>query len=110
MAQRFQEVAAFAGELFKRNIFCFVPIAQSHPINTYSTHGKTSWAEWRDFDLEMLRRCDELWVHCQDGWDESIGVKAEIRAAKHMKKPIFYLQGINHLEQLLNGELYDDLD
>lgn len=45
------------------------------------------WAFWRRYDRAMLERCDELVVLQLDGWEESIGVKAEIAIAKELNLP-----------------------
>lgn len=47
---------------------------------------------WRPFDLNMLNRCDTIWVLCLPGWRESKGVQAEISAARlDFQIPIRYV-------------------
>jgi hypothetical protein len=43
------------------------------------------------FSRERLGRCDEVVVLMLDGWEESIGVQAEIRIARELGKPVRYL-------------------
>jgi hypothetical protein len=40
------------------------------------------------FDLQHLRRCDELVILTLDGWRENEGVQAEIRLAHELGEPI----------------------
>ena len=39
----------------------------------------------------MLSRCDEIWVLCLDGVEESKGVAAEIEFAKKIGLDLWYL-------------------
>jgi hypothetical protein len=65
------------------------PIAHSHVL---VEHGlPTDWAFWERFDKNLLQRCDDLLVLTLPGWQESVGVQAEIRIAKELGKPIQYL-------------------
>ena len=88
--QRYNEVTQFAGELLKQGYFVYSPITHSHPI-AYHVDLPKEFQFWRDYCLEMLRRCDELWVLCLPGWKESEGVMAEIKEAKRLEKEIIYV-------------------
>lgn len=37
---------------------------------------------WAAVDLTFISRCDEAWIICMKGWEESIGVQAEIKFAE----------------------------
>ncbi len=67
----------------------FSPIAHTHPIAAYDLPG--DWAFWRRYDRAMLQRCDELAVLQLDGWEESIGVQAEIAIAKDLNLPVRFI-------------------
>lgn len=47
-----------------------------------------TWDYWKPHDLNILQRCDELWVVCMNGWKESIGVQEELQFAKDNNIPI----------------------
>ena len=49
------------------------------------------WDFWQRFDGKYLRRCDGVVVLMLDGWRESAGVRAEIRLAGELGKPMTYL-------------------
>lgn len=65
------------------------PIVHSHPLVAYGV--PTGWVFWSRFDRALLARCDEVLVLMLDGWQESVGVQAEIRIARELGKPVRYL-------------------
>jgi nucleoside 2-deoxyribosyltransferase len=65
------------------------PIVHSHPLVAYGV--PTGWVFWSRFDRALLARCDEVLVLMLDGWQESVGVQAEIRIARALGKPVRYL-------------------
>ena len=67
----------------------FSPIVYSHPLVKYGL--PTDWSFWMSFDLDHLRRCEELVVLTIDGWQESQGVQAELDLARTLTLPIRYL-------------------
>jgi hypothetical protein len=67
----------------------FSPVAHSAAI---AKHGlPTDWAYWERLDRRFLEMCDEVIVLTLSGWEESIGVQAEIRIAAELGKPVRYL-------------------
>ena len=77
---RYARICFIAGQLIKEGHHIFCPIAMSHPIQEFAgTCG--SWEFWEEYDTAILLRCDELWVVTMPGWDESVGVQAEIKIA-----------------------------
>lgn len=49
---------------------------------------------WLDWTLTLLKKCDEMIVLCFDGWEDSVGVKAEIEVATQNNIPITYTENI----------------
>ncbi len=49
------------------------------------------WEFWAAYDLTFIKWCDKVYVYMQDGWEESVGVTAEIAIAKELNKPIIYI-------------------
>jgi hypothetical protein len=91
--QRFLEVAKAVGALKDRGIIAFSPICHSHPVTVhYLGDDHIAFDNWKDFDTEMIRRCDALWVLMLEGWDQSEGIKAELEIAKSLGKEILYLE------------------
>lgn len=112
--RRFFQIAyyqAFLDSTYK--VQCFGPILESHLVVfvaklTGLPIGKSSgvWSDFRDGDLAMVEAMDELWVIMLKGWDQSTGVRAEIRFAKSLNKPVKYFDTISKsLRETPKGEL-----
>ena len=50
------------------------------------------WSFWEGHDTDYLMLCDEVVVLQIDGWEESEGVREEVRLATAMGKQISYLE------------------
>ena len=87
---RFNAVNAVAAELIKRGFAVISPISQSHPIAVQCDIGGT-FETWADMDYNIILRCDMVFVFCQDGWDKSTGVLAEIAFARQNNIPVFFI-------------------
>ena len=84
--RRFRDACRAAAALLRSGRAVFSPIAHSHPL---VAHGlPTDWSFWEWQDREHLARCDEVMVLMLDGWEESVGVREEIRIAREMDKPV----------------------
>jgi hypothetical protein len=90
MEGRFKCVCVLAADLMRRGERIFSPIAHTHPIAVAGELPR-GWDFWRQYDEDMIRAADEVWVYTMDGWRESKGVQAEIEIAKAMGKPVRYV-------------------
>lgn len=89
---REREVTRVAAKLTKRYGYAmFLPITQSHQMVKFMPELGGKFQSWAKIDLHMVGLADELWVVKLDGWDQSVGVIAEIEHAKKLKKPIKYI-------------------
>jgi len=79
-----------AGELLKRGHVVFSPITHFHPIAKVCGL-PTDWAFWKNIDEVYIKLSDYLYVLMQDGWEESVGVQAEIEIARELGKTIRYI-------------------
>jgi hypothetical protein len=87
--KRFRDACRAATALLRNGRAVFSPIAHSHPL---VEHGlPTDWSFWEWQDREHLARCDEVMVLMLDGWEESVGVREEIRIARELGKPVWFL-------------------
>ena len=68
-------------------------ISMSHPIAVENGLG-LDWAFWRPNDVYFIGICDEVRVLQYPGWEESEGIKAEIRIAASMGKPVRYMEWV----------------
>jgi len=88
---RFEQVSRLAAELMSRGVYVYSPISHTHPI-AMAGYLPTGWDFWEAHNRTMLSRCDRLVVYMQDGWEESVGVAAEIAMAEEFGLPIEYLE------------------
>lgn len=87
--RRFQAANVKAAKLMAEGRHVFSPISHSHVIALAHSLPVT-WKFWRDQDMAVLRHCCALVVYQLDGWDRSVGVRAEIEAATSLGIPIEY--------------------
>src|SRR5438132_7996461 len=87
--QRFRAACRVVAGLLRAGHVVFSPIVHAHVL---VEHGlPTEWPFWRHIDREQLTRCDEVVVLMLGGWNQSVGVQAEIRIARELGKPVGYL-------------------
>ena len=85
---RFKEVAYMAAQLMARGDHVFSPIAMCHPMAVSSCALPGDFEFWRDFDINMIERCDYLTIMPLSGWTGSKGIKLEVGIAQDFKKLI----------------------
>ena len=88
---RFREVNRVAGDMIRRGEHVFSPFSHTHPIALDGDLPK-GWEFWQAYDRAMLRACGKLAVLMQDGWQESVGVQAEIAIAREMGLPVEFIE------------------
>lgn len=89
MRDRFEAVCDYAGRLMQMGHVVYSPIAHSHPI-AMRVGLPTDWDYWKTFDHAMITRSTSLMVFQLPGWNESVGVTAEIQMAQALGIPIDY--------------------
>lgn len=79
--QRFLQVSKMAAYLMQGGrVNVFSPVSHTHPISEFVDDRLVGARDfWLDQDYAVLGSCDELWVYCIDGWNESEGIKREVR-------------------------------
>lgn len=75
--------------LLRDGLLVFAPVVHSHPLVAYGL--PVEWAFWQRYDREHLERCEDLMVLMLPGWEESLGLRAEIALAEALGLPIHYL-------------------
>ena len=84
--------------LMKTGKTVYSPIVHGHILATkYDLPADREF--WLKHDLDILCRCDELYVVTLDGWDESFGVSAEIEEALSMGMPVTFIDPAPFLEK-----------
>jgi hypothetical protein len=87
--QRFEAVCRATAALIRQGEVVYSPIVHGHPLCQYGLPG--DWAFWQEYDLAFLEKCDRIVVLTLDGWKKSVGVQAEIEAARRLGKSVTYL-------------------
>ena len=87
--QRFDAVCKVASELMRAGKHIFCPIAHTHPIALYGL--PKGWDFWGEYDRWFIEHCDALVVVRLPGWDESVGIRAEIELAESLGKRVEYM-------------------
>lgn len=91
--QRFDNINKAAHVLFEQGLAVYSPISMCWPIA--KAHGMpTDFAWWGWYNRLMISRCDKLIVLKLDGWEESIGVQAEIKIAEELGIPVEYMDPV----------------
>lgn len=78
-------------ELMNQGHHIYSPIVHNHDV-IKSGGPESGWhgSFWKDYDLNVLSRCDGLIVMCIQGWKESVGLTHEIKFAKESGIAIYY--------------------
>ena len=79
---RYELACKVAALLMRDGHLVYSPIVHSHPLTRFRLPAE--WDYWRRLDEEMLRRCDALAVLRLPGWEQSVGVQAELALAKEL--------------------------
>ncbi len=87
--QRFREACSATARLISAGLNVFSPIVHSHSIAHYGL--PANWEYWSRFDREFLSCCDVLAVLTLHGWQQSVGVAAEIRMAGEFGLPVVHV-------------------
>ena len=88
---RYTAACKAAARLLQQGINVFSPMAHSLPIAQIGGLPETTWAFWEPFDREYIALSEKVVVLTLDGWDQSVGVQAEIKIARELGKPVTYL-------------------
>jgi hypothetical protein len=97
MEYRMNMATALAAELMLDGKNVFSPLTHSHYLCEYMPEEyQTDFDFWISRDLEIVDKCDTMYVLKLDGWENSRGVAAEIDHAMKNSIPIKYVT-INYL-------------
>lgn len=90
MRQREEDINKIGAILINKGHLLYGPISMSAALVRSGVTG-SGWDTWKTLDLEMINRCNEVWVADMPGWQESVGVTAEIEHAISTRKPVYIL-------------------
>jgi hypothetical protein len=87
---RFEKVATYAAELNARGWLAFSPIAYGHTMVQHHTM-PLDWEFWQTFCISFLSKCNEVHVLMLSGWEQSNGVREEVKWAEENGLTITYI-------------------
>ncbi len=87
----FRVSCAVAAKLIEAGNIVIAPIVCGHAIAKENHLLYYDCNLWLKHDLEMLHHCTQVAVVKLEGWEESVGVQAEIAEAKKLDIPVVYL-------------------
>lgn len=85
---RFQLVCKHAAAMMRQGMHVYSPIAAHHPMAMYGL--PINWEYWKAIDTEMVTLCSGFTVLMLAGWEDSVGVQAEIEIAESLGRIIVY--------------------
>lgn len=90
MKLRWAIITAIGAKLVSEGKHVFGPITESHAYDEFGV-GNSGWEYWQKHDYLMIDKADELWVVKMKGWEQSVGVQAELTYAQKKGKQIVFL-------------------
>ena len=84
---RYKQACRATAKLMAAGIPVFSPLCNSVPAGELGGL-ELDHAGYMAIDLPILRRCDEVLIVGLDGWEQSLGVRAELVEAMWLRKPI----------------------
>lgn len=91
LERAFVDACELAGELIRKGVNVYSPIAHTHPIAKHANMDPLDHDMWLAFDEAMMDASDALVVMTMPGWQASKGIAHEIRRFQANNKPIYYL-------------------
>lgn len=92
--ERYERVQTLMAEMLIDGFIVFSPISYNHPI-AKKFHLSAGWEFWKPIDSCYINKCDSMLILKDEGWERSVGITAEIKIAKKLRKEI----GFVHFER-----------
>lgn len=87
----FVDACKLTGELVKRGLNVYSPIAHTHPIAIHAGIDPLDHAVWLAFDSSLMAKADALLVAMMPTWEISKGIEIETHTFMDAGKPVYYL-------------------
>jgi hypothetical protein len=87
----FTDTARVAGSLLAAGVNVFAPIVHGHVLATAAKNLKNDHEFWMAVNAPFMEPAIGVIVAQLPGWQDSIGIKAELAYFSEAKKPIVYL-------------------
>ena len=98
--RRFESVNRYCGYLIRERMLVFSPLSLGASLDTADFPNNV----WYALGLQFLARCDEMRILALAGWDESVGVRFEIRYAHQLCIPVSLVDPVTYNSELLQQD------
>lgn len=99
MKLRWAIITAIGAKLISQKHHIFGPITESHSYAEFGV-GESGWQFWGEHDRLMISKCDEVLVVKMKGWEDSVGVNAEIQYAIDKGIPLKFIEVTDVLPEI----------
>ncbi len=89
----YEEACWIAGRLWKAGVPVFCPIIQTHSLSKMVDLPAT-FEFWASYDHTMIAASDGMIIAKMPGWQDSVGIQAEIAICAKLGKPVTYLDPV----------------
>lgn len=96
---RYQLAMKALAQLIQLNYLIYSPIVHYHEMAKIHKF-PASFTFWKEMDEDFIVHCGMVFVLMIDGWEASIGVKAEIELALNIGVPVTYIK-FDSMERLV---------
>ena len=87
---RFLDALDYTAEQSKKGEVIFSPIVNSHLL-TQNHDLPSTWDFWCKIDYAFINQCLKVRVLKLEGWENSVGIKAELAYAESIGKKVEYV-------------------
>lgn len=94
--KRMEILCKVDAQLMKRGIFTVSPLLKHFIVHHADL--PTDWNFWKDYSDALLCAVDQVIVVMIEGWQESVGVTAEIKMATDLGIPVVYVNEAGELQ------------
>jgi hypothetical protein len=106
LERAFITVTQLAADLLRANVRLFCPITMAHPIAMHGRIDPVDHAIWLPAMAPFMDACDAMLIAEMRGWDESYGVREEIKVFRAAGKPLWRIAPITlritpHIEEIV---------
>ena len=95
MEERYQQVMRYSAQMLRDGKHNYSPIVHCHEMAKAHDLPR-EFDFWVDYNKSMLEQAKDLYVLALEGWQESVGIKAEIELAKAMLIPTQVIVPVFH--------------
>jgi hypothetical protein len=90
---RYEAITRAAAKLVVKGYIVYSPITMTHPIDVILAHEHATLGSdyWVSFDEAFMEHCSEMVVLTLSGWEQSSGIKREVKFFTDRKRPIKYV-------------------